>query len=161
MPFEIANGSAGGKLLDRACGKIEFAWKHQRGTGRSYVYLFCAAVPKLLYREVPKLGSPYDGIFADNDTVTVDDFFDGNKFHLCDKVAFFLRRGGIASAISRRIFNKGASEGFAGLHRVSQSVSNPRVWNAGDHIHIDILVAFRQIAPALFSDYFRVYTFIT
>lgn len=88
------------------------------------MYLFGAAIPELLYSEVPQLGASDNGILTDDDAVGLDYLLDWDKFHLRDKVSRFLRGRCIASAVAGRVFDKGASEGLAGLHRVSESVSD-------------------------------------
>ena len=93
-------------------GEVEAAGEHQRWAGRSDVQLSGAAIPEFFNGEVFQLGTPDDGIFANDDAVAFDDLFDRNKFHFGNQVAGMLGRRSVTSTIARSVFDEGPSVGF-------------------------------------------------
>jgi hypothetical protein len=67
-----------------------------------------STLPEFLDRVILELRSPDDRVLTQDDTVSADDFLDGNEFHGGDKVSDFLGGRCVTSPISRRIFHQGS-----------------------------------------------------
>ena len=155
-PVELADGAPGGQVHLRSGDREiqELAAVDERRAGRAHVDLERADVVEPLDR-ILELGAPDDGILAEQESLALDEFLDGDELHPGDKVPDILVLGHEASRPGGRVLDKGPFERDPGLGGVSKPVADSRIGDPGHEVDGD-RVPPGQAGPAPVPDRFDV-----
>ena len=111
--------------------------------------LLCPVVPQFSDCIILQLSSPDNRVIAHHHPTSADHIPDGAEFHGCHQVTNILGRRRIASPIARRVFDQRAAVGKAGLHGITDGMTDTRIGNARNEIGVDSISAGHRSAALL------------